>query len=471
MRVPRHSVLRLMLCLIAVAGLFAAVGVEAAAKVRSAWQLRALAGPAGSVTQMNGIANTGVAVGTTRLSTGSQHGVVWDGKRFKDINSRLGASSSITGVNDRSQIAGWRSAHATANLTDLLLGRGDSATHPRAFFMSGKTLKVRPEPSAASAVNILGVVTGRFRAADGQLHAFAWRAGGPLPKRGRARAAQAGAEFVDLGRGDGMAIDHRNTIVGNRDGAAGSWSYDSSTLTWTFRPAGFQGNLYGIDSFRRAVGARDLPNGQYEPVVLDLARGGTKVLGQPSSAQPQDALIRGISAGFYFGLFQRQDNSSGPLLWDANGRLVNVQSLVQPASLRVRYRIDSITDVDTNGLMTGVLERQGVGFQGFVLYPPPLQKVDYIEELVARYGTRSDRRELAKLRRYARLAASSRRKTRRRGCRGLRSIRSYLATEYDNAEGEDDAGFIDEIGAAVWELEGELGCGRRLRLSLPVQPL
>jgi len=133
----------------------------------------------------------------------------------KDLSPRLGVVSSITGLNDRHQAAGYASSNPAARVANLFGANPDPSIMPRAFFLSGRTLKRLSVPSAAFGINIAGEVAGSFRAKDGLLHGFLWRPG--LRKR-RGRKT-----FIDLGVGDqhgllwragGAVISDANSLPG-----------------------------------------------------------------------------------------------------------------------------------------------------------------------------------------------------------------------------------------------------------------
>ena len=179
------------------------------------WSMRLFPAADGSNVRFTTIAEDGAAAGAKFLADGTPRALYFNGKRVKDLSPRLGVVSSITGLNDRHQAAGYASSNPAARVANLFGANPDPSIMPRAFFLSGRTLKRLSVPSAAFGINIAGEVAGSFRAKDGLLHGFLWRPG--LRKR-RGRKT-----FIDLGVGDqhgllwragGAVISDANSLPG-----------------------------------------------------------------------------------------------------------------------------------------------------------------------------------------------------------------------------------------------------------------
>lgn len=345
------------------------------AKTRT-WHARLFSSPDGANIRFSTIAQDGAAAGGKFFADGSAQALYFDGRRLRNFGSRLGPVSSFTGLNDRHQAVGYASSNPAARLANLFGANPDPSLMPRAFFMSGRTIKRLSVPSAAFGLNASGDVAGSFRASDGFLHGFLWK---PTARR---------RGFVDLGVGDARALSDPNGKPRRARGAhaaalpAGALTIVGGPVIWTINPIRdaivrrvLASNIFlqAVSNTGLASGGQDHPDGSRSPVVVDVDSGRVRMPDLPP----------GAGSGFAGGISKSTGLASGSVgsgaaqhaeVWKAGGQVVGDPNALPGVSLPPGTEIDNTPAISDTGLMAGFATDASGQQDGVVVTPSPLSK-------------------------------------------------------------------------------------------------
>jgi probable HAF family extracellular repeat protein len=365
------------LAVLFVTGLLACAGAASTASTPK-FQLVWSHGAAGTELRLAAVASDGSAAGTFRHQDMSQHAVFFNGRTVKEIGSKIGPGSVVTGMNDRHQIVGYRSVRPNVTTGDLLSSKLAASQKPHAFLYGGGRTQVLTQPSYATAVNDEGVVVGTFLASDQSQHAFAWLTGGlrwaPVLKN----------KFIDLGASSARAVNSSSTswnveITGPADAAARYYTLNVLTGKFTTRTVNLAGAITTVNTASRG-GGYQLSQSTHDqlPVLVNLHTGRMTALGLP--APFTSGVVNVVTdAGDPFGdLFNQSDLEA--VTW-VNGRPVDLNSWFTKAQL-LGHKLTGIADANTNGQFVGTAEVSGDTW-AYIASPTPAYELANVVAWVA----------------------------------------------------------------------------------------
>ncbi len=464
----------------------AAVPATASAGRSRDWSVRLFAAPDGGSIRFTTIAEDGAAAGTKSLADGTPKAVYFNGRRLQDLSGRLGVVSSITGLNDRHQAAGYASSNPAARAANLFDPSADASVIPRAFFLSGRTLKRLSMPSVAFGINISGDVVGTFRAQDGLLHAFLWRPGSKGDRR-----------FADLGGGDARAlsdpvvprrgrgrrgaraaaVQSLMTIVGGNS----VWQLNIVTGRLTRRLLAPDVFLQSVSNTGLASGGRDLSDMARAALLYDVGRRVLRALNLPDGRSSGFASGISRSTGLMSGSASSDVDQQG-VLWRSGGSIFGVPDSLPGVALPPGTTITNVPAVSDTGLFAGFATTPTGEQQGVVVAPSPLTKEPLLlkawDAYVDQWGSGGSGATVRRFRTEVGEALDHWQRSRRKSaCRSLREAAIALAgvskENYDVeldvlvtdknlavAEGEKIArpALAIEVKSAFAEFADELGC-------------
>jgi probable HAF family extracellular repeat protein len=346
------------------------------------WSVRTFSAADGSNIRFSTIAEDGAAAGGKFLADGTPKALYFNGKRLNDLSSRLGVVSAITGLNDRHQAAGYASSNPSVRVVNLFGANPDPSIMPRAFFLSGRTLKRLSVPSAAFGINISGEVVGTFRAKDGLLHGFLWR---PTLRKRRGTKT-----FIDLGVGDARAVN--DPVVprrkrGRRAARAASvqslmtivggnsvWQLNTLTDAVKRRVLAPDIFLQSVSNTGLASGGRDLPDMSRLAMVYEVNRRVMRALNLPGGSSSGFAAGISRSTGLASGSFTSTTEQHG-LLWGASGSIIGDANNLPGVSLPPGTLITNTPAVSDTGLLAGFATTPTGQQDGVVVAPTPFTKL------------------------------------------------------------------------------------------------
>jgi hypothetical protein len=369
---------RMGLVVLFVTGLLACAGAASTASMPKFDLVWTHGGP-GTELRLTAVADDGSAAGTFRHQDMSQHAVFFNGRAVKEIGSKIGPGSVVTGMNNRHQIVGYRSVRPNVSTGDLLSSKLDDSQKPHAFMYAGGRAQLLTQPSYATAVNDEGVVVGTFLApSDRSLHAFAWMTGGlrwaPVLKN----------KLIDLGAGSARAVNTSSTnwnveIVGPADAAVRYYTLNVLTGKFTSRTVNLAGAITTVNTASRG-GGYQLSKSTHDqlPVLVNLHTGRLTALGLP--APFTSGVVNVVTdAGDPFGdLFNQSDLEA--VTW-VKGRPVNLSSWFTKAQL-LGHKLTGIADANTNGQFVGSAEVSSDTW-AYIASPTPTYKLANVVAWVA----------------------------------------------------------------------------------------
>ena len=336
-------------------------------------------GAVGTELRLVAVADDGSAAGTFRHQDMSQHAVFFNGRTVKEIGSKIGPGSVVTGMNDRHQIVGYRSVRPNVTTGDLLSSKLDDSQKPHAFLYGGGRTQLLTQPSYATAVNDEGVVVGTFLTSDQSLHAFAWMTGGlrwaPVLKN----------KFIDLGAGSAHAVNNSSTnwnveIGGPANAAAPYYTLNVLTGKFTARTVKFPGAITTVNTASRGGGYQLSKETHNQlPVLVNLRKGAMAALGLP--APFTNGVVNVVTdAGDPFGDLFNQAGDLEAATW-VKGRPVNLNSWFTKGQL-LGHKLSGIADANTNGQLVGSAEVSGDTW-AYIASPTPTYKLANVVAWVA----------------------------------------------------------------------------------------
>lgn len=452
------------------------------------WHVRLFSAADGSDIRLTTIAEDGAAAGAKFLADGTPHGIYFDGKRLKDLSSRLGVVSSITSLNDRHQAAGYASSNPAVRVGNLFGANPDPSIMPHAFFLSGRTLKRLSVPSSAFGVNIGGEVAGTFRASDGLLHGFLWR---PALRRRRGTRT-----FIDLGVGDARAlsdpalprriprrrtaraagVQSLMTVVGGNS----VWQLNMLTDAVKRRVLAPDIFLQSVSNTGLASGGRDLPDMTRAALVYDVTRRVTRALLLPGGSSSGFAGGIARSTGLTAGSASSATDQRG-LLWSAAGSVIGDVNGLPGVSLPPGTAITNTPAVSDTGLLAGFATTPTGQQEGVVVAPSPFTKLPLFlrawDAYADQWGFGGDGRDVRQVKADVREAFEHWKKNRRKlTCLSIReaaigllgvtksNFDARFGDLYEYGYGREQANAIArpavgiEIRSALAEFADELGC-------------
>lgn len=440
----------------------AAVPATASAARSRDWTVRLFPAADGSDVRFTTIAEDGAAAGTKSLADGTPKAVYFNGRRLQDLSARLGVVSSITGLNDRHQAAGYASSNPAARAVNLFDPSADANVIPRAFFLSGRTLKRLSMPSVAFGINISGDVVGTFRAQDGLLHAFLWRPGSKGDRR-----------FADLGAGDARALSDAVVPRRGRGRRAARAAAVQSLMTIVGGNSVWQLNivtgrlkrrvlapdvfLQSVSNTGLASGGRDLPDMARAALLYDVGRRVLRALNLPDGRSSGFASGISRSTGLMSGSASSDVDEQG-LLWRPGGSIFGEANSLPGLSLPPGTVITNIPAVSDTGLFAGFATTPTGQQQGVVVAPSPLTKEPLLlkawDAYVDQWGSGGSGATVRRFRTEVGEALDHWQRSRpKSACRSLREAAIALAgVSKENYDAELDA-LVTDMNFAVAEGE------------------